>query len=107
MITPDINNDISYYDLPKRKAVSLGNNNNMITPKINNNKECKARNAGTCPVPACFSGARDSRQWEKVRGPHAHPHPPSAACPAHLACPSHLCADAPLTWPPPLLAIAG
>jgi len=43
MITPDINNDISYYDLPKRKAVSLGKNNNMITPKINNNKECKAR----------------------------------------------------------------
>ena len=104
MITPDINNDISYYDLPKRKAVSLGKNNNMITPKINNNKECKARphpagvfSMDTCPVPACFCGARDSRQWGKVRGPHAHPQQPSAACPAHLARPSLLHACAPAT----------
>jgi len=93
MITPDINNDISYYDLPKRKAVSLGNNNNMITPKINNNKECKARPhpAGVLPwTPASFRrvslalanpahGARSAARMRTQTHPSLHAPPTSLA----------------------------
>ena len=112
MITPDINNDISYYDLPKRKAVSLGKNNNMITPKINNNKECKAdpiplasfpwTPARFLRVPVALETAGDgNRSAARVRTRNS---PPLHAPPTSLAHPfcmlAHRRPDRPPSFPP-------
>ena len=112
MITPDINNDISYYDLPKRKAVSLGKNNNMITPKINNNKECKARPhpAGVFSMDTCRflrvavaletagDGNRSAARVRTRNSPPLHAPPTSLAHPFCML--AHRRPDRPPSFPP-------